>query len=90
MTARERWEDRARCRGYAATFFPKDDNGHGQTARAIAICSGCSVRSQCLSYALKLEGNAPVKNRYWVWGGMTPEQRKEASDKRAQQSTATS
>lgn len=37
---------------------------------AIQVCLDCSVRTQCLEFALA------TKEKYGVWGGMTPEQRK--------------
>ncbi len=54
-------------------FFPI---GHGpraqaQTSVAKAVCDACSVRAQCLDYAMA--ANA----QYGVFGGMSEEERRE-------------
>jgi WhiB family redox-sensing transcriptional regulator len=62
LIRRPEWFDRAACRGEETeTFFP----GKGGTlATARAICSKCSVQSECLSYALEVEAVG-------VWAGTT-------------------
>jgi WhiB family redox-sensing transcriptional regulator len=52
-------------------FFPISSAGPaaGQVSRAKAVCGGCQVRRQCLSFALE---NDQV---HGVWGGMTAEER---------------
>jgi WhiB family transcriptional regulator, redox-sensing transcriptional regulator len=69
------WRAEAACK-YLPTelFFPI---GHGpraqaQTSVAKAVCNACSVRAQCLDYALA--ANA----QYGVFGGMSEEERREA------------
>lgn len=68
------WRVEAACK-YLPTelFFPI---GHGpraqaQTNVAKAVCDACSVRAQCLDYALA--ANA----QYGVFGGMSEEERRE-------------
>jgi WhiB family transcriptional regulator, redox-sensing transcriptional regulator len=68
------WRVEAACK-YLPTelFFPI---GHGpraqaQTSVAKAVCNACSVRSQCLDYAMA--ANA----QYGVFGGMSEEERRE-------------
>jgi WhiB family transcriptional regulator, redox-sensing transcriptional regulator len=68
------WRVEAACK-YLPTelFFPI---GHGPRAQAQAnvakaVCGACSVRSQCLDYALN--ANA----QYGVFGGMSEEERRE-------------
>ena len=46
-------------------WFP--DAG-GSTRAARQICNGCSVKQQCLDYAVVYED-------FGIWGGMSPEQR---------------
>lgn len=62
-----RWQDDAACSDTSNTvFFPTV----GSYERAKAICAGCVVRVECLSYALRTgqpEG---------VWGGLAPHERK--------------
>ena len=68
------WRVEAACK-YLPTelFFPI---GHGpraqaQTSVAKAVCNACSVRSQCLDYAMA--ANA----QYGVFGGTSEEERRE-------------
>jgi WhiB family transcriptional regulator, redox-sensing transcriptional regulator len=69
------WRVEAACK-YLPTelFFPI---GHGpraqaQTTVAKAVCNACSVKAQCLDYALA--ANA----QYGVFGGLSEEERREA------------
>jgi WhiB family transcriptional regulator, redox-sensing transcriptional regulator len=69
------WRVDAACK-YLPTelFFPI---GHGpraqaQTSVAKAVCKACSVRAQCLDYAMA--ANA----QYGVFGGLSEEERREA------------
>ena len=69
------WRVDAACK-YLPTelFFPI---GHGpraqdQTSVAKAVCNACSVRAQCLDYAMA--ANA----QYGVFGGLSEEERREA------------
>ena|ERR1700751_5277195 len=52
-------------------FFPVSPDGMaaGQVAEALRICAGCTVRRQCLEFALRtheVEG---------IWGGTTSQER---------------
>jgi WhiB family redox-sensing transcriptional regulator len=61
------WFDDAACKGQPSDlWFP--DNGEVCEA-AKQVCNGCSVRGECLAYALT--------NRidYGVWGGASAKQR---------------
>lgn len=63
-------QDGAACRDMdTEVFFPHDPT----TAKAMVrlarkTCNGCSVKEQCLEWALKNE-------RHGVWGGTTAEER---------------
>ncbi|QFU88959.1 WhiB family transcriptional regulator [Amycolatopsis sp. YIM 10] len=51
----DNWTELAACGDHdPELFFPLSDVGPGarQAERAKAVCAGCPVRSQCLSYAL--------------------------------------
>jgi len=52
-------------------FFPISSNGPAerQISRAKLICAGCSVRQECLDFAMTHD--LP----YGIWGGSTPEDR---------------
>lgn len=67
------WRTHAVCaRIDPDTFFPARHGPAGQAAavrRAVALCSGCPVRADCLEYALTHD------ERFGVWGGMTSSER---------------
>lgn len=71
------WHLHARCRNnYSHLFFPpstferKDDRERRET-RARAVCGACSVRRECLEYALR------IREPYGIWGGHTESERRE-------------
>ena len=59
-------------------FFPVSMRGPAltQVARAKAICAGCPVSEQCLSFALEHEPG------HGIWGGTTPEERQQVRPQR--------
>ncbi len=60
---------RAACRGQdPALFFPTV--GANTAAKAKAICAGCVVREECLSYALADPESAGV------WAGLAERERR--------------
>jgi WhiB family redox-sensing transcriptional regulator len=62
------WQSRARCRGLEPDqFFVR---GSAQARSALRVCERCTVRPECLEYALE---NAV---EFGVWGGMTERQRR--------------
>ena len=64
----EEWRHEAACIGMDPDiFFPAE--GHSD-AQAKVICAGCSVREDCLSYALEHRMDAGV------WGGMSGRERR--------------
>jgi WhiB family redox-sensing transcriptional regulator len=70
------WQDRAACRGpFATTFYPptqtegRADRAERE-ARAKAICRACSVRLECLDFALT------VREPYGIWGGLSEAERR--------------
>lgn len=63
------WRDAAACaRRPDVDFFPSPDDAEG-IARAVAVCAGCPVADECLSFAI--ETNQPDG----IWGGTTPAER---------------
>ncbi len=68
------WQDFALC---AQTdpdiFFPEKG---GSTTPATSVCSACSVRSQCLDYAISHD------IRHGIWGGMSDNDRRRISRER--------
>jgi WhiB family redox-sensing transcriptional regulator len=69
----EDWRSMAACRSADPDlFFPLSDTGPSleQAARAKAVCAGCPVRRQCLSFALL------TQQRDGIWGGTTEQERR--------------
>jgi len=55
----------AACRGHPeVSWFPEPGQ---KSSPAIAICSGCPVRAECLAYAAEIG----VMGWFGVWGGTT-------------------
>ena len=68
LAHRPGWTKRAQCRGEdPALFFPSVG---ANAAKARAICSMCSVRQECLAYALADPESAGV------WGGTAERERR--------------
>jgi WhiB family transcriptional regulator, redox-sensing transcriptional regulator len=66
------WRSAGACLGADPDlFFPISTTGPAekQVARAKTICAGCTVRTECLEFALAHE------QVYGIWGGTTPEDR---------------
>jgi WhiB family redox-sensing transcriptional regulator len=55
-------------------FFPISSAGRAlsQIAQAKALCARCTVIRECVEFAY---ANAPIQG---IWGGMTPEERRQA------------
>jgi WhiB family redox-sensing transcriptional regulator len=62
------WRHEAACIGMDPDiFFPAES---ASDAQAKAICAGCTVRAECLSYALEFRMDAGV------WGGTSGVERR--------------
>jgi WhiB family redox-sensing transcriptional regulator len=76
-TVSEAWQLRAACRGPAARFFfpppqsERKDEKADREERAKAICAECSVRAECLDYAMR------IREPHGIWGGLTEVERRE-------------
>lgn len=51
-------------------FFPKSGD-HASAATARVVCAGCPVAGECLEFALSTD------QKFGIWGGLTPRQRKQ-------------
>jgi WhiB family redox-sensing transcriptional regulator len=70
------WMLRAKCRGSnPGEFFPSDGVGVEFAQR---ICGNCSVRMECLEYALKF------RIEHGVWGGASERERRRILRRRRQ------
>jgi len=68
----ERWRSLAACQfADPDLFFPISSSGPSgsQVAQAKAICAGCPVRHECLTFALR------THQVHGVWGGLSEEER---------------
>ena len=63
------WEERASCASHdREKFFPP--HGNAKAAPAKAVCDTCDVQAECLEYALEHD------ERFGIWGGKTPRERR--------------
>jgi WhiB family redox-sensing transcriptional regulator len=60
-------------------FFPIGTTGQAllQIAKAKEVCSGCTVKSQCLDFALETNQDSGI------WGGTSEEERRNIRRERA-------
>ena len=62
------WQKEAKClQAEPDTFFPEKG---GSTREAKRICAQCTVRAECLEYALENE------ERFGIWGGLSERERR--------------
>lgn len=77
------WQLKAACRGpHSDVFFPpthaeRKDEKLQREERAKAICRTCSVRGECLEYAIR------IHEPHGIWGGLNEMERKQVADRRA-------
>jgi WhiB family redox-sensing transcriptional regulator len=70
------WQVRAACRGpQAVMFFPpaqfeRKDEKLERERRAKSVCATCSVRRDCLDYALR------IREPHGIWGGLNETERR--------------
>ncbi len=68
MASNEEWQDRAACRRIAVElFFPPAEQ---EADDAKSVCAICEVRQPCLEFAIE------AGERFGVWGGLTPQERR--------------
>lgn len=64
----QEWQDQALCaQTDPEAFFPEKG---GSTREAKRICQACSVRDDCLEYALEHD------ERFGIWGGLSDRERR--------------
>lgn len=72
----EEWQARAACRGpHSSVFFPpptfeRKEEKLQREARAKEICQTCSVKRDCLDYAVR------IREPHGIWGGLNETERK--------------
>ncbi|HET7482014.1 MAG TPA: WhiB family transcriptional regulator [Actinomycetota bacterium] len=68
MASNEDWQESGACRDVPVhLFFPPAEH-EGDEAKA--ICAACEVRQTCLEFALAAD------ERFGVWGGLNPQERR--------------
>jgi hypothetical protein len=79
--AGRRWMAGAACADFPADWwFPEWDPGDIEVDRALEVdrvrevCLGCSVRRQCLDYAMDTDRRSP-RGGHGIWAGLTDGQR---------------
>ena len=79
----ESWQLKAVCRGPQSTiFFPptyaeRKEERLRREDQAKAICATCTVRSECLDYAMR------IREPHGIWGGLNEMERKQLLERRA-------
>lgn len=69
------WQDFANCRGADQDlFFPERG---ASTRKAKAICAACTVREDCLEFAIT------HGERFGIWGGLSERERRKIRRQRA-------
>ncbi len=77
------WQVKASCRGpQAEVFFPpahaeRKEERARREERAKAICCTCSVKADCLEYAIR------IREPHGIWGGLNEAERKQLAERRA-------
>jgi WhiB family redox-sensing transcriptional regulator len=72
------WRLAAACRwSDPDLFFPLSSSGRSldQVARAKEVCAGCTVRAECLAFALR------TSQAHGVWGGTSEQERYPGADR---------
>jgi WhiB family redox-sensing transcriptional regulator len=70
------WQFRAACRGedtalfFAPNYFERREEKEAREALAKAICARCTVREECLAYALR------IREPHGIWGGLNEYERR--------------
>ncbi len=76
VVASEPWMRYANCLGVDPDLFFPDRGGMATVNEAKAVCAGCTVRGQCLEYALA------HSEKHGVWGGMSERERRRIRQRR--------
>jgi WhiB family redox-sensing transcriptional regulator len=66
---RDPWRLQAACRGMNTELFYAQHPGEAPNPEALAACERCTVRAECLAYAVDRH------DRHGIWGGLPPRRR---------------
>jgi WhiB family redox-sensing transcriptional regulator len=74
VASTQEWQERAACRTIPVElFFPALEH---EADDAKAVCTDCTVKEPCLESAIE------AGERFGVWGGLTPQERRSLIAKR--------
>jgi len=73
------WQQLAACRGADPDIFFPERGSSTKTAKS--ICRACSVRAECLEYAIV------STQRFGIWGGFSERERRKLRRERADEQT---
>ena len=74
MATGQEWQELAACRKIPVElFFPMVEQ---EDLDAKAVCMGCDVREPCLEFAIE------AGEKFGVWGGLNPQERRSVVAKR--------
>ena len=80
MASNQEWQDRAACRVIPVElFFPPAEQ---EADDAKLVCQECSVKDPCLEFAIT------AGERFGIWGGLTPQERRSLAAKRRSRAAA--
>ena len=69
------WTQKALCRGYPTDlWFPEVPQGRDYFAHAREVCNECSVKKDCLNFALTFSAD---EDKFGMFGGLSPKERLE-------------
>ncbi|MBA2336901.1 MAG: WhiB family transcriptional regulator [Acidimicrobiia bacterium] len=69
------WQDLANCRGADPDLFFPERGASTRTAKS--ICRQCSVRTECLEFAIT------SSEKFGIWGGLSERERRRIRRERA-------
>ena len=80
MASNQEWQDLAACRTIPVEMlFPPAEQ---EADDAKSVCDACSVKDPCLEFAIT------AGERFGIWGGLTPQERRSLVAKRRARAAA--
>lgn len=80
MASNQDWQDLAACRTIPVEMFFPPAEQEGDEAKL--VCDACSVREPCLEFAIS------AGERFGIWGGLTPQERRSLVARRRSRAAA--
>jgi WhiB family transcriptional regulator, redox-sensing transcriptional regulator len=80
VASNQEWQDLAACRTIPVElFFPPAEQ---EADDAKSVCDACTVKDPCLEFAIT------AGERFGIWGGLTPQERRSLVTKRRARAAA--